>query len=143
MVILNLFIDYHYKSIVSIIRAKHVLTLHLSTANWRKLTGSCCKNAPAHYVILPDRVIPQFLELWSTFNALWWNANFTLLYRNATTFGIMPLPINLFTDWLWPFGCSMWWYHLISPKGERKISSHGLVNDELVLWVGVKCYWEY
>ena len=33
MVILNLFIDYHYKSIVSIIRERHVLTLHLSTAN--------------------------------------------------------------------------------------------------------------
>ena len=49
MVILNLFIDYHYKSIVSTIRAKHVLTLHLSTASWRKLTtGSCCKNAPTH-----------------------------------------------------------------------------------------------
>ena len=36
MVILNLFIDYHYKSIVSSIRAKHVLTLHLSTANCRR-----------------------------------------------------------------------------------------------------------
>ena len=33
MVILNLFIDYYYKSIVSVLRAKHVLTLHLSTAN--------------------------------------------------------------------------------------------------------------
>ena len=33
MDILNLFIDYHYKSIVSIIRERHVLTLHLSTAN--------------------------------------------------------------------------------------------------------------
>ena len=30
---LNLFIDYHYKSIVSVIRARHVLTLHLSHAN--------------------------------------------------------------------------------------------------------------
>ena len=30
---LNLFIDYHYKYIVSIIRVKHILTLHLSTAN--------------------------------------------------------------------------------------------------------------
>ena len=28
-----LFIDYHYKSIVSTIRERHVLTLHLSTAN--------------------------------------------------------------------------------------------------------------
>ena len=34
---LNLFLDYHYKSIVSIIWARHVLTLHLSHANWRKL----------------------------------------------------------------------------------------------------------
>ena len=32
MVILNLFIHYHYKSIVSTIRERHVLTLHLSTA---------------------------------------------------------------------------------------------------------------
>ena len=48
---LNLFIDYHYKSIVSIIRVKHIITLHLSTANWRiKLTtGCCCKNAAALY----------------------------------------------------------------------------------------------
>ena len=30
---LTRFIDYHYKSIVSTIRARHVLTLHLSTAN--------------------------------------------------------------------------------------------------------------
>ena len=33
MVILHLFTDYHYKSIVSTIRERHVLTLHLSTAN--------------------------------------------------------------------------------------------------------------
>ena len=33
---LNLFIDYHYKSIVSIVTARHVLTLHLFPANWRK-----------------------------------------------------------------------------------------------------------
>ena len=54
MDILTRFIDYHYKSIVSTIRERHVLTLHLSTANWRKLTGSCCKNVPVHsthYVI--------------------------------------------------------------------------------------------
>ena len=37
---LNLFIDYHYKSIVSIIWARHVLTLHLSHANWGKLKHS-------------------------------------------------------------------------------------------------------
>ena len=30
---LNLFIDSHYIYIVPIIRAKHILTLHLSTAN--------------------------------------------------------------------------------------------------------------
>ena len=56
MVILHLFIDYHYKSIVSIIRERHVLTLHLSTANCRRklTTGSCCKNVDVcctHYVI--------------------------------------------------------------------------------------------
>ena len=40
---LTLFIDYHYKSIVSIIRERHVLTLHLSTANCkRKLTTGGC-----------------------------------------------------------------------------------------------------
>ena len=46
MVILHLFIEHHYKSIVSIIRERHVLTLHLSTANCRRklTTGSCCKN---------------------------------------------------------------------------------------------------
>ena len=93
---LNLFIDSHYKYIVSIIRVKHILTLHLSTANWRILTttGCCCKNGAAlyctHYEISFCLVesIPQFLELWSITNALWWNSNFTLLYRNATTYGI-------------------------------------------------------
>ena len=39
---LNLFIDYHYKSIVSIIWGRHILTLHLSHANWRKLKLSHC-----------------------------------------------------------------------------------------------------
>ena len=46
---LNLFIDYHTKCIVTIIWARHVLTPHLSHANWCKpsfpYTGSC-KNAP-------------------------------------------------------------------------------------------------
>ena len=71
MDILHLFINYHYKSIVSIISERHVLTHHLSTANCRRklTTGCCCKNVAAlcctHYAIfLPDRVIPQFLELW-------------------------------------------------------------------------------
>ena len=45
---LNLFIDYHYKSIVSIIWARHILTLHLSHANWRKLKLS-------HYWQLQER----------------------------------------------------------------------------------------
>ena len=37
---LNLFIDYHMKYIVSIIWARHILTLHLSNAN-------CCKPSSA------------------------------------------------------------------------------------------------
>ena len=95
MVILHLFIDYHYKSIVSIIRERHVLTLHLSTANCRRklTTGCCCKNTAALYctcyaIFLPDRVKPQFLKLWSILNAFQWNNHFTLLYRNATSYGI-------------------------------------------------------
>ena len=53
----NYLLKHHYKSIVLIIRERHVLTLHLSTANWRiKLTtGCCCKNAATlhytHYAI--------------------------------------------------------------------------------------------
>ena len=80
MDILNLFIDYHYKSIVSTIRERHVLTLHLFTANCRRklTTGSCCKNTPACYVILPDRVIPQFLKLWSI--SMHFNGTLILLY---------------------------------------------------------------
>ena len=89
---LNLFIDYHYKYIVSIIRVKHILTLHLSTANWRiKLTtGCCCKNAASHYAISFYLVesIPQFLELWPIPMHVQGISNFTLLYRNATTYGI-------------------------------------------------------
>ena len=65
-------LNYHYKSIVSIIRERHVLTLHLSTANCRRklTTGCCCKNAAAlyctHYAIYFYQIesIPQFLELW-------------------------------------------------------------------------------
>ena len=58
MVTLHLFIESHYKYIVLSIRERHILTLHLSTANWRiKLTtGCCCNNVAAHYVILPGRV---------------------------------------------------------------------------------------
>ena len=62
MVTLNLFIESHWKYIVSIIRVKHILTFHLSTANCRTLTTTGCKNAAAaqcsHYVILPGRVNP-------------------------------------------------------------------------------------
>ena len=72
MVILHLFIDYHYKSIVSIIRERHVLTLHLSTANCRRklTTGCCCKNVVALYCtcyaiyFYQIESIPQFLKLW-------------------------------------------------------------------------------
>ena len=72
MVILHLFIEHHYKSIVSIIRERHVLTLHLSTVNCRRklTTGSCCKNAAACCMLhtlcnfYQIESIPQFLELW-------------------------------------------------------------------------------
>ena len=51
MDILHLFTDHHYKSIVSIIRERHVLTLHLSTANCRRelTTGCCWRNVAALY----------------------------------------------------------------------------------------------
>ena len=97
MVNLNLFIDSHYKYIVSIIRVKHILTLHLSTANCRILTttGCCCKNAAAtqcsRYAIYFCLVesIPQFLELWPMPMHFWVRSSFTLLYRNATLYGII------------------------------------------------------
>ena len=93
---LNLFIDYHYKSIVSIIRERHVLTLHLSTANCRRklTTGCCCKNTAVlyytRYAIYFYQIesIPQFLELWPI-SMHFDGTNFTLLYRNATTYGII------------------------------------------------------
>ena len=92
MVILHLFIEHHYKYIVSIIRERHVLALHLSTANWRiKLTtGCCCKNAAACYAIYFCLVesIPQLLELWPISMHFHGPSSFTLLYRNATTYGI-------------------------------------------------------
>ena len=96
MFILHLFIEHHYKYIVLSIRERHVLTLHLSTANWRIMltAGCCCKNVAAHYCthyaiyFCLVESIPQFLELWPVFNALWWNSNFTLLYRNATSYSI-------------------------------------------------------
>ena len=90
---LNLFIDYHYKYFVSIIRVKHILTLHLSTANWiiKLTTGCCCcKNAASHYAISFCLVesIPQLLELWPIPMRVQGTSDFTLLYRNATTYGI-------------------------------------------------------
>ena len=109
MVTLNLFIDSHYKYIVSIIRVKHILTLHLSTANCRILptTGCCCKNAAAThcscyaiYFCLVES-IPQFLELWPVFSVFKWNSNFTLLYRNATLYGIMWVKFKPEYDMYW------------------------------------------
>ena len=86
MVNLNLFIEHHYKYIVSIIKVKLILTLHLSTANWRILTttGCCCKNVAAHYCTCYTiyfclvESIPQFLELWPVFTAF--NGTLILLY---------------------------------------------------------------
>ena len=86
MVILHLFIEHHYKSIVSIIRERHVLTLHLSTANCRRklTTGYCCKNVAAlyctHYAIYFYQIesIPQFLELWPI--SMHRDGNLILLY---------------------------------------------------------------
>ena len=90
---LNLFIDYHYKYIVSIIRERHILTLHLSTANCRRklTTGSCCNNTDVRYVISFCLVesIPQFLKLWPISIHLHGLSSFTLLHRNATTYGII------------------------------------------------------
>ena len=95
MVILHLFIEHHYKYIVLSIRERHILTLHLSTANWRiKLTtGCCCKNVASHYTISFCLVesIQQFLELWPIPMRVQGTSNFTLLYRNATTYGITAL----------------------------------------------------
>ena len=96
MVTLNLFIESHYKYIVLSIRERHILTLHLSTANCRILTttGCCCKNAAAtqcsRYAIYFCLVesIPQFLELWPMPMHVWVRSSFTLLYRNATSYGI-------------------------------------------------------
>ena len=89
---LNLFIDSHYKYIASIIRVKHILTLHLSIANLRILltTGCCCKNAASRYAMSFCLVesIPQLLELWPIPMRVQGTSNFTLLYRNATTYGI-------------------------------------------------------
>ena len=65
---LNLFIDSHYKYIVSIIRVKHILTLHLSTATEEScpLLAAAARTCVARYAIYFCLVesIPQFLELW-------------------------------------------------------------------------------
>ena len=84
MVNLNLFIDSHYKYIVSIIRVKHILTLHLPTANCRILptTGCCCKNvaaSPLHMlcnIFLPGRVNTTVPCIVAYFNACSWNIQF-------------------------------------------------------------------
>ena len=111
-VILHLFIEHHYKSIVAIIRERHILTLHLSTANWRiKLTtGCCCKNAASRYAIYFCLVesIPQFLELWPILMHFHGPSNFTLLYRNATSYGINVC--------LWFFHCHRW-----NPLGTKSL----------------------
>ena len=113
---LNLFIDSHYKYIVSIIRVKHILTLHLSTANWRILptTGCCCKNvaaSPLHMlcnIFLPGRVNTTVPRVVAYFNALWWNSNFTLLYRNATTYGITVRIWTTFCVFYTSSNCLIW-----------------------------------
>ena len=69
---LNLFIDSHYKYIVSIIRVKHILTLHSSTANWRILTHYWLlqERGCLHYVILPGRVNTTVTQVVAYANAL-------------------------------------------------------------------------
>ena len=122
---LNLFIDSHYKYIVSIIRVKHILTLHLSTANWRILptTGCCCKNTAARYVILPGRVNTTVPWVVAYFNAPWVKSNFTLLYRNATSYGITNVNIDL--KWLWsPIKTQKWEWN----ERSRKLGTHGTVQ---------------
>ena len=118
MVTLNLFIESHYKYIVSIIRVKHILTLHLSTANCRILTttGCCCKNAAAtqcsHYAIYFCLVesIPQFLKLWPMPMHFWVGSSFTLLYRNAISYGIN---FDIYADEpMQSWCCRHHWHHL-------------------------------
>ena len=96
MVILHLFIEHHYKYIVLSIRERHVLTLHLSTANWRILptTGCCCKNvaaSPLHTlcnIFLPGRVNTTVPWVVTCIQCTLMELYFTLLYRNATTYSI-------------------------------------------------------
>ena len=90
MVILNLFIDYHYKNII-----KHQSKACILLFTCPQLTEESSLLAAAartHLHMLCNfyqiESIPQFLELWPSFNAICWNTNFTLLYRNATTYGI-------------------------------------------------------
>ena len=105
MVTLHLFIEHHYKYIVLSIRERHIFTLRLSTANWRiKLTTGCCccKNAASHYATSFCLVesIPQLLELWPIPMGVHGTSNFTLLYRNATTYGI-TYDVCYLIDLLW------------------------------------------
>ena len=71
MVILNLFIDYHYKSIVSIIRASMSL-LFTCPQLTEEISVPAAARMRLHTLCNFYRIesIPQFLELWSTFNAL-------------------------------------------------------------------------
>ena len=119
MVTLHLFIEHHYKYIVLSIRERHILTLHLSTANWRiKLTtGCCCKNAASRYAISFCLVesIPQLLELWPIPMRVQGTSNFTLLYRNATMYGIT-------CHFIWSSTCLI----IVSESGELE-KKHPLV----------------
>ena len=64
------------------------------TAEESSLLVAACKNVAACMLhtlcnFYQIESIPQFLELWSAFNAFQWNNNFTLLYRNAASYGII------------------------------------------------------
>ena len=159
MVILHLFIEHHYKYIVSIIRERHVLTLHLSTANWRiKLTtGCCCKNVAAVYCTCYAiyfclvELIPQLLELWPISMHFHGPSSFTLLYRNATTYGI---------SWSWQILFSILYEHdhliciyvisgtyvFISGLGkfrQDKVAPLFPTNERYVILVGCRMYQVY
>ena len=61
------------------------------TGRIKLTTGCCCKNAAACYAIYFCLVesIPQFLELWPISMHVHGTSNFTLLYRNATSYSII------------------------------------------------------
>ena len=66
---LNLFIEHYSKYIVSIIWQRYILTLHLSHNNCPKsgnasLPALLAASMLLHVMqLLPDRVIPNFLEM--------------------------------------------------------------------------------